>query len=104
LIETLPPLYTRDEVSALLQRVPPYDNSDRLLSVQERLQLLAAVPAFFQPLPQHLDLAETMATMIRQGYVGRNPMHVDYFPAARRRLPSVLDYHPDTIEEVLAML
>lgn len=101
LIETLPPLRTRPELDAQLKFLPPYHDDERTLSVEERLHLLPTIERFFQPLPQHLDLADTISTMLRDGYVGRNPTRPGYLPTALQRLPSVLQYHADFHEEAL---
>jgi hypothetical protein len=101
LIETLPPMVSRDEIDAQLQYLPPYDDAQRWLPSPERLQLVTMAMDFFQPLPQHLDLVETMSTMISHGYMGRNPAIPTYLPTARRHLPSVVSYRPDSAREPL---
>lgn len=99
LIETLAPLRTRDDISVLLQRKVAYDERDRTRPTPERLHLLLGATRFFQPLEHHLDLAETVDAMIREGYVRRNPAAKGYWPRARQKLRSVLTYAPDEEEE-----
>lgn len=60
---------------------------------EERLHLVAEAENFFQPLNHHMDLERRFARMIRQGYVGRNPVVWGYWK-----------YKLDRVEEMMKNL
>ena len=74
LIEALPPIYTKEEVSLLLQYDPGYNEQDRQLPAELRLQLIFNSAQFLQPLVNHLELERLLSRMLRSGYLGRNPI------------------------------
>jgi hypothetical protein len=73
LIEALPP--TEDDAALLrsLFCVPEFSKEQRDWSVSERLQMIAQLGNFMLPMDRHLQLAQGLDAMMRQGYVGRAP-------------------------------
>ena len=54
--------------------LPPYDaEKDPAQSPSDRIEMLAALKFFFQPLPRHFNLTQDIFSIIRAGYVGRCP-------------------------------
>ena len=98
LIETLPPVYTQEEVESLLKYDPGYVAHYRHLSPEVRRHLMLDAARFFQPLGMHFDLQQRIDGMIRMGYVGRNPLDHGFWPETRRKIRSVRDYKPDEIQ------
>ncbi len=78
-IEALPQILSRDEVIEKLASYPKYNTEERNLSNQYRLHIVVQrLLQLFQPLSLHLELENTISTMIRTGYVSRNPIKKEY--------------------------
>lgn len=78
-IEALPPILSRDEVIEQLASYPRYSEEERNLSSHYRLHIVVQrMLQLFQPLSIHLELENTISTMIRTGYVSRNPIKKEY--------------------------
>src|SRR6266508_5213080 len=88
LIESLPPIWTRDEVEERLAYFPPYSEDQRNLPNQVRLHLIENSREFFIPQGIHLEIEIRISCMIRRGYQQRNPMAFRYWPDLSRRLDS----------------
>ena len=86
LIETLPPIYDRNQVYQLLHYNSGYDEQYRQWPPHLRLHLFLEAAHFFQPLSIHFELEERFSRMIRSGYVGRNPLDRGFWPETERRL------------------
>ncbi len=74
LIEALPPM--PDDDDTLIKELiafPEFDPEQRNWSISERQQMISQLSGFMLPLPRHLELARSLETMMRQGYVGRIP-------------------------------
>jgi energy-coupling factor transporter ATP-binding protein EcfA2 len=78
LIEALPPIFSKQEVIELLSYFPHFDEAERLLDGQYRIHLIQRIFNIFQVLPLHLDVESRISRMIRQGYLGRNPLSPSY--------------------------
>jgi hypothetical protein len=76
-IEALPPPLDEDGLLESLFSVPPFDAGQRDWSKAERLQLISQLASFMVPLERHLQLAQHLDAMMRQGYVGRAPRTVE---------------------------
>jgi hypothetical protein len=72
------------EVTELLKDIPEYSDGQRLLHYRTRLQLLGRLLRFFIVLPEHLRLEEEFSFVLRQSYVGRNPMDPKHFAKISR--------------------
>lgn len=78
-IEALPTILSRGEVIEQLASYPKYSQEERNLSSQYRLHIVVQrLLQLFQPLSLHLELENTISTMIRTGYVSRNPLKKEY--------------------------
>src|SRR5437764_2376564 len=86
LIETLPPIYNRDQVCNLLQYDPGYDKQHQQWPTHQRLHLILDATRFFQPLGIHFDLEERISRMIRAGYIGRNPLNLGFWSERKQKL------------------
>lgn len=74
LIEALPPaLNDEDALLRALFSIPDYSPEQSTWTKAERLQLISQLSSFTVPMQRHLELAQNLDTMIRQGYVGREP-------------------------------
>lgn len=73
LIEALPPALEDDALLESLFCVPEYSEEQLTWNKSERLQMIAQLSSFMVPMGRHLQLAQSLDTLIRQGYVGRAP-------------------------------
>ncbi|SIP87910.1 AAA domain-containing protein [Aromatoleum tolulyticum] len=73
LIEALPPAQDDDELLESLFCVPEFSAEQRTWSKSERLQMISQLSSFMVPMDRHLRLAQSLDTLMRQGYVGRAP-------------------------------
>lgn len=75
LIEALPEIMTRQNVIELLLETPNFNKNELNESPEIRMHLIQQIKHhFIQPLPIHLELEMKVSSMIRTGYVGRNPV------------------------------
>lgn len=77
LIEALPPALEDDALLESLFCVPEYSQEQLTWNKSERLQMIAQLSSFMVPMGRHLQLAQSLDTLIRQGYVGRAPRTVE---------------------------
>jgi hypothetical protein len=89
LISALPPLYSVSEAAKRLRHHPPYNPSDRNLPPHIRLHLIQTALELFVPLPIHTDLEYRFSSMIRNGYVGRNPLNRQHWSNLDKRVDSL---------------
>src|SRR5258708_630639 len=66
LIESLPPIWTPDEVVRRLAHFPPYLDDQRHLPDQIRKHLIESSREFFIPQGIHLGIEERVSCMIRR--------------------------------------
>ena len=78
LIEALPEIYSKSDVVELLSFYPFFDKQARELEGQHRLHLIQRLFNVFQVLPAHIDMESRISRLIRQGYIGRNPLNPMY--------------------------
>lgn len=88
LIEALPEIWSDEEVGVLLDKNnPSYSSAERLVDAHVRFHLLeTALLQFFVTLPAHLDLQRRMSTLIRKGYLARNPASWGWWPGMEERI------------------
>ena len=86
LIEALPPLLEKEEVYKRIRIQPEYEEGHRQYSVEERLLFLGHGRRFFEPMSGHFDLGRRFGSMLRDGYVGRNPLSIGFFQETREKL------------------
>lgn len=74
LIESLPPLWSMEEVERMLSYFPPYDPAQTQKSTEVRLHLLENTREFFLPQGIHYEIHLSISNMLRRGYIDRNPV------------------------------
>lgn len=87
LIEALPPRLSVDEMRELLSIRPDFDPEQRAWPTTLRLQMLSTLEHFLVPMARHVELVQSVDTMLRAGYVGRIPRT----PAFARRVQAIYD-------------
>lgn len=85
LLEALPPIWDDKTVVNKLASKPIFHASERDLPVHLRLHCVQRISRdFFRPLSRHLELQQSISRLIRDGYVGRNPLTPNYAFRARK--------------------
>lgn len=74
LIEAMPPILSEEEAATRLAAIPPMPEEERALPKEVRLHCVNRLAHLVQPLPIHLELEAAVSSVLRGGYVGRNPM------------------------------
>ncbi len=77
-IAALTPLWSTSENYDRLRMLPNYDPAERLYADHVRPHCIMRLFRYFEPLEQHLTLADRFGMLLRQGYLGRNPSQGDY--------------------------
>lgn len=78
LIQALPKFKSKEEIIKELSFFPKLDKSDKELAENIRIHLLQRIYKIFQPLPKHVEIFNLIDTLIKQGYVARNPNSSNY--------------------------
>jgi hypothetical protein len=73
LIEALPSINSVAACLDSIEYLPKFDPEERELSLVERHQLLGNLVNLMIPLERHAELAMSIDSMLRNGYVGREP-------------------------------
>lgn len=76
LIEAMPPILSEEDAASQLAAVPPMPEEERDLPKEIRLHCINRLAHLIQPLPIHLELEAAVSSVLRGGYVGRNPMEI----------------------------
>lgn len=74
LIEAMPPILSEDAAGDRMAVTPPMPAEERTLPKEIRLHCINRLAHLVQPLPIHLELEAAVSSVLRGGYVGRNPM------------------------------
>jgi len=77
-IEALPDLFEVDEVIRQFTIYPHVDENERKTRVVVRHHMIKRLKNFVQPLDIHLDIERKLSTIIRQGYLARNPFSYEF--------------------------
>lgn len=77
-ISHLPELQSQRQLQDALAARPPYDANERNYSASLRKHCIMRLGRYFEPLERQIQLAERFGLLLRQGYVGRNPLKHDY--------------------------
>ena len=77
-ISRLPPQMSMHQALTFLDDLPAFKPEERLYPAHLRLQCLYRLRRCFIPLEHHLRLESAFSTMLRQGYVTRDPRSTDY--------------------------
>lgn len=82
-IARLPPILSAAECFGRLRHLPDHDPAERRRPAHERLHCLGRLLTYFDPNERHLALESRIDLMIRQGYLGRNPLTTSYYQRLR---------------------
>lgn len=78
--EALGRTLSRKDVAMRLAQRPPFEDEMRMAASQDRLEMVqAAMLEWFEPLPFHLDLHESLSRALRGGLSQRNPFTPGYY-------------------------
>ncbi|UTV81124.1 ATP-binding protein [Acidithiobacillus sp. YTS05] len=77
-INRLPPQLSQRNAWQFLSDPPEFNPEERTYPIQLRMNCLYRLRRFFEPLEHHLRLESAFSTLLRQGYVSRNPLQSDY--------------------------
>ncbi|KGN00947.1 ATP-binding protein [Clostridium botulinum] len=82
-IEALPDIFTEDDVIDRFSVIPKIDEKDKNMSSNYRYHIIKRAKNFVQPLPVHFILERRLSTLIRRGYLARNPLDKSYLERLR---------------------
>lgn len=88
-IEALPRILSAEDAMKLLAFYPEKEHGSHKLPPEIRMHMIMDAVHFFQPLPVHIDLEQRLSRVIRDGYVGRNPVARDHWQEIDRRVATV---------------
>lgn len=77
-VEALPQIQEWHEITDKIERLPAYEETDRDLPADIRLQLVQTIDNLILPSPVQIDLARRFSRMIRHGYMTRNPVKAEW--------------------------
>ena len=82
-IEALPPIFTAEDVIDRFTVLPVITDIDRNKAENLRYHIIKRTKNFLQPLPIHVELERRLSTLIRRGYLGRNPLYKSFLGQLR---------------------
>lgn len=82
-IEALPNIFTEDDVIDRFSVIPRIDEKDRNMESNLRYHIIKRAKNFVQPLPVHFTVERRLSSLIRRGYLARNPINKSYFERLR---------------------
>lgn len=77
-IARLPPLQSQLELMDALAARPQFHMQERGYAASLRKHCIMRLGRYFEPLERQIQLAERFDMLLRQGYIGRNPLTHDY--------------------------
>lgn len=77
-IQALPYIKSKEEIIKLLNSKIKFTKKEADLDSNIRIHILQKIYKVFQPLPIHLRVWNMIDTLLRQGYVSRNPYNPEY--------------------------
>lgn len=77
-IAKLPPLLSQRDMLMSLASYPEFEERERSYPAQLRKHCIMRLGRYFEPMERQLQLAERFGMLLRQGYIGRNPLTHDY--------------------------
>lgn len=89
LIEALPPVLTPGQSLPRLAFYPEHHESHRKAPDQIRKLYIQNGMRFFSPLDIHVDLEHRVSSLIRMGYLSRNPLENGFWAKAASKLDSL---------------
>ncbi|WP_420829643.1 ATP-binding protein [Crassaminicella indica] len=78
-IEALPAIFTEEKIIDQFTRYPILQENERFKSKNLRFHMIKRLKNFIQPLPDHFSIEGKLSSMIRRGYLARNPLDKSYF-------------------------
>ena len=78
-LEALPPIFNEDDVLDRFMVTPRISKEDKQKDINIRYHVLKRVKNFIQPLPIHFEVERRLSTLIRRGYLARNPLDKTFF-------------------------
>ncbi|SDM16108.1 ATP-binding protein [Bacillus sp. OK048] len=82
-IEALPPIFTEDNVLERFMVTPRISEQDKHSENNIRYHVLKRIKNFIQPLPIHFEVERKLSTLIRRGYLARNPLDKSFLERVR---------------------
>ena len=82
-IEALPPIFTEEDVLDHFMVNPRISQQDKAGEVNIRYHVLKRIKSFVQPLPIHFEVERRLSTLIRRGYLARNPLNKTFLERIR---------------------
>lgn len=82
-IEALPPIFDEDDVLERFMVTPRITLQDKQSERNIRYHVLKRVKNFIQPLPIHFEVERRLSTLIRRGYLARNPLDKSFLERIR---------------------
>ncbi len=73
-IEALPNIFTVEDVVDKFTSIPQTNAEDKLKTANIRYHIIKRAKNFVQPLPIHIILERRLSSLIRRGYLARNPI------------------------------
>jgi hypothetical protein len=89
-IEALPQILSGENAAKLMAYYPERQPGGQKLPAEIRMHLIMDAVHFFEPLPVHIDLEQRLSRVIRDGYVGRNPVARDHWREIDQRVETIL--------------
>lgn len=77
-IARLPPLQSQLQLTDALAARPQFHIQERSYTASLRKHCIMRLGRYFEPLERQIQLAERFGMLLRQGYIGRNPLTHDY--------------------------
>jgi hypothetical protein len=79
LIEALPLIIeTEEQVVDVLYSLPKVRDEERFLPPLLKTHIIKRVKRFIQPLPIHIKMESKISVLMRQSYLSRNPLKIEY--------------------------
>ncbi|NFH89990.1 ATP-binding protein [Clostridium botulinum] len=82
-IEALPKIFTADDVVDKFTVLPEISDKDRNKPENLRYHIIKRAKNFIQPLPIHITLERKLSSLIRRGYLSRNPVDKSFLQSLR---------------------
>ncbi|WP_062197415.1 ATP-binding protein [Massilibacterium senegalense] len=82
-IEALPPIFSEDDVLERFMVTPRISEQDKQSETNIRYHVLKRIKNFIQPLPIHFEVERRLSTLIRRGYLARNPLDKSFLERIR---------------------
>ena len=82
-IEALPKIFTANDVVEKFTVLPKISDEDRNKAENLRYHIIKRAKTFIQPLPIHIKIERKLSSLIRRGYLSRNPVDKSFLQSLR---------------------